>query len=184
MAQYPSVLWPSNIPLCLCITFVLIHSSVDGHVGCFRVLAIVNSAAMNTGYMFLLELWFSPSIFPVVALLDHMVLLFYFFNWGIIALQSCVGFCHTTLWISHNIYIIYISYIYIYVAYDGIYMSMLLSQFVLPSPSPTVSTNLFSSSASPFPLCKYILQYCFSRFHVYVLIYSICFSISDLHHSL
>jgi len=26
-----------------------IHSYVDGHVGCFRVLAMVNSAAMNTG---------------------------------------------------------------------------------------------------------------------------------------
>ena len=40
-------LWLSNIPLCICITFL--SSSVDGHLGCFHVLTIVNSALMNNG---------------------------------------------------------------------------------------------------------------------------------------
>ena len=42
-------LWLSNTPLCICTTTFLIHSSVNGHLGCSHVLATVNSAAMNTG---------------------------------------------------------------------------------------------------------------------------------------
>ena len=41
-----------------------IQSSVDGHLGCFHVLAIVNSAAMNNGTHVSLSILFSSGYMP------------------------------------------------------------------------------------------------------------------------
>ena len=41
-----------------------IHSSVDGHLGCFHVLAIVNSAAMNNGIRVSLSILVSSGYMP------------------------------------------------------------------------------------------------------------------------
>ena len=48
---------------------------------------------------------------------------------------------------------------------------------------PLMSTHLFSMSVSLFPLCKQVHLYRFSRFHICGLIYDICFSLSNLIHS-
>ena len=45
---------------------------------------------------------------------------------------------------------------------------------------PLVSIRLFSTSVPLFLPCKQVHLYHFSRFHIYVLIYDICFSLSDL----
>ena len=41
-----------------------IHLSVDGHLGCFHVLVIVNSVAMNNGIHVSFSVWVSSGYMP------------------------------------------------------------------------------------------------------------------------
>ena len=54
----------------------LIHSSFDGHLGCFHVLAIVSSAARNNGIHVSFLFLFPLGICLGVGLLGHMMVLF------------------------------------------------------------------------------------------------------------
>ena len=54
----------------------LINSSADGHLGCFHVLAIINSTAMNTGVHVSLSDLISSVGMPRSGLLGHVAVLF------------------------------------------------------------------------------------------------------------
>ena len=56
-----------------------IHSSVNGHLDCFHVLAIVNSASVNDGIHMSFQYWFPQGICLGLGLLGHMVVLFLVF---------------------------------------------------------------------------------------------------------
>ena len=134
-------------------------------------------------------------MWPIYGLFDGRVSYYLFkfiFNWSIIALQYCVGFSHTTTWISHKytyvpsllnlipplqvviehqveLPVLHSNFpLTIFFTSGNVYVSILLSQFIPPSPSPTVSTSLFSMSVSPLLPYKQVHQYHLSRFHIYV----------------
>ena len=55
----------------------LIHSPVNGQLGYFHVLAIVNSGGMNTGVRVSFWIEFSSDICPGVGLLEALFLVFF-----------------------------------------------------------------------------------------------------------
>ena len=67
-----------------------IHSSVNGHLGCFHVLGIINSASMNNGIHVSFSIWFPKGVCLGVGLLGHMVVLFLVFK-GISILSSIMA---------------------------------------------------------------------------------------------
>lgn len=64
----------------LCILFLFIHQSIDGCLGGFYLLVIVNSAAVNIEYKYLFEYLFSVlwDTHLGVELPGHIVILFLF----------------------------------------------------------------------------------------------------------
>ena len=64
-----------------------IHSSLDGHLGCIRVLAIVNSAAVNNGIHVSFSILVSSGYMPRSGIAVHMAVLFLVFK-GISILEK------------------------------------------------------------------------------------------------
>ena len=56
-----------------------IHSSINGHLGCFHVLAVVNSAAVNNGIHVSFSTLVPSGYMPRSGIVGHMVVLFIVF---------------------------------------------------------------------------------------------------------
>ena len=56
-----------------------VRSSVNGHVGHFHVLAVVNSAAVIIGVHVSFSVWVSSGYMPSSGIAGHMVVLFLVF---------------------------------------------------------------------------------------------------------
>ena len=90
-------------------------------------------------------------------------------------------------WILFNLFFISRFLLVIRLIHISVYMWIPISKFITPAPAPVTfppwCPYLFSTSVSLLLPCKLVHLYHFSSFHIYALIYNICFSLSDLLHS-
>ena len=133
----------------------LIHSSADGHLGCFHVLAMINSASMNIFFnwsiIYLHYCWFSV----------HNTVTQYFYTLHMITMTCLVIICH------HQRYNNRIDYIPL--AVHSISMTHILVTLHLP--------HYFTHPPKPYPLwqlpvCSLYLWICSFVLFVHFLEYS------------
>ena len=150
---------------------------------------------------------------PAKPNLPTLICFLIYFNWRLITLQYCSGFCHTLIWISHGCTCVPhpepplappspchpsgssqctspehpVSCIEPGLAIDficdTIHVSILLSHIIPPSPSPTESKRLFYTSVSLLLSCIQGYHYHLSKLHIYALVYCIGVFLSGLLHS-
>ena len=87
LSQWSTSLRLNNIPI---YALHFLHSSIEGHWGCFHILAIVNTATMNTGMQtFMVLILFPLHKYLEIRLMNHIVILFLICWWTLFSHNAC-----------------------------------------------------------------------------------------------
>ena len=146
---------------CIHVHFFLILSSVDRHLGCFHVLAIVNSAALNIQVDVSFWIVFFSRYVPRSGIAgSYDISYFFIFNFYLFIFMSIL-FLNFLLWLVYNV--LSISPIFLYLVFwehPNYFFLLLLWQVTFP---PTMKGRVpFSPHPLQYLLCVYLLWWPFS----------------------